>query len=125
MTRSYSVRTFNLRLDDDQVTVAQALKPHGYACASIGKWHLGGKPYLPENNGFDLNFGGTESGMAEATSTPSGARTRRSWPEPGEYLADRLTAGPRRSSRRTRTGRSSSISPTMPCTSPIEGKEAA
>ncbi len=46
----------------DEVTVAKALKPLGYTSASIGKWHLGGKPYFPEKHGFDVNIGGTDRG---------------------------------------------------------------
>jgi arylsulfatase A-like enzyme len=73
-----------------EITLAEALKPAGYATASLGKWHLGGEPFYPEHQGFDLNIGGTETG-----SPPGGyfrfltpnikARTDR------EYLTDRLT----------------------------------
>ena len=41
------------------VTVAERLKAKGYATASIGKWHLGGKEQSPEDQGFDVNLGGT------------------------------------------------------------------
>jgi arylsulfatase A-like enzyme len=41
-----------------EITIAEALKPKGYATACIGKWHLGHLPqYLPTNNGFDYYFG--------------------------------------------------------------------
>jgi len=41
-----------------EVTIAEALKPQGYATGCIGKWHLGHLPeYLPTNNGFDSYFG--------------------------------------------------------------------
>ena len=46
----------------EELTIAEALKANGYATASIGKWHLGDDQYLPENQGFDLNFGGSHHG---------------------------------------------------------------
>ncbi len=42
-----------LHMPLETVTVAEALKRQGYTTGYIGKWHLGGKPYLPENQGFD------------------------------------------------------------------------
>jgi arylsulfatase A-like enzyme len=45
-------------IPDDEVTLAQALKAHGYATVCIGKWHLGHLPrYLPRRHGFDHYFG--------------------------------------------------------------------
>jgi arylsulfatase A-like enzyme len=41
-----------------ELTIAEALKPLGYATACIGKWHLGHLPaYLPTRHGFDFYFG--------------------------------------------------------------------
>lgn len=42
----------------DVPTIARQLKGLGYKTAAIGKWHLGGKGYLPENFGFDVNIAG-------------------------------------------------------------------
>ena len=40
------------------ITIAQALKPLGYATGQFGKNHLGDKDeYLPTNHGFDEFFG--------------------------------------------------------------------
>jgi arylsulfatase A len=74
----------------EEVTLAEALKPAGCATASIGKWHLGGGPFWPQHQGFDLNIGGTQTGSPPGGSfnfhTPNlKARTDR------EYLTDRLT----------------------------------
>jgi arylsulfatase A len=74
----------------EEVTLAEALKPAGYASASIGKWHLGGPVFWPEHQGFDLNIGGTETG------SPPGGYFRFKTPSlqarsDGEYLTDRLT----------------------------------
>ena len=45
-------------LNPDEVTVADMLKPLGYATACIGKWHLGDAPqFLPTKQGFDYYFG--------------------------------------------------------------------
>jgi len=42
-----------------EITLAEALKEHGYKTAFIGKWHLGSEEkYWPENQGFDINVGG-------------------------------------------------------------------
>lgn len=45
-------------LPENEVTIAEALKPLGYATACVGKWHLGHLPqYLPTRNGFDSYYG--------------------------------------------------------------------
>jgi arylsulfatase A-like enzyme len=45
-------------LQDRDVTIAQALKPLGYATAQFGKNHLGDQDrFLPTNHGFDEFFG--------------------------------------------------------------------
>ena len=65
------------QLGREHVTLAEALKPAGYSCACIGKWHLGTKaPYRPQDRGFDVAY----------------ERSKRShWMEDGQYLTDRLT----------------------------------
>ncbi|HST22935.1 MAG TPA: sulfatase-like hydrolase/transferase [Blastocatellia bacterium] len=50
--------TDNTGLPESETTIAEALKPNGYATACIGKWHLGHLPqFLPTNHGFDSYFG--------------------------------------------------------------------
>ena len=45
-------------LNPAEITIAEVLKPHGYATAIIGKWHLGDQPeFLPTRQGFDYYFG--------------------------------------------------------------------
>lgn len=45
-------------LDPDEHTIAEAVKPLGYATACYGKWHLGHLgPFLPTNQGFDEYYG--------------------------------------------------------------------
>lgn len=50
------------RLDLNEITLAEALKEAGYATFFAGKWHLGPEGFYPENQGFDVNKGGYESG---------------------------------------------------------------
>ena len=73
------------------VTVAERLKAHGYATASIGKWHLGGKEQSPEDQGFDVNLGGTAKGQPPSYFSPYRISTLSDGPE-GEYLTDREAA---------------------------------
>ena len=44
----------------DYYTLGKAMKDAGYATAFFGKWHMGYKPYVPENHGFDYVVGGRE-----------------------------------------------------------------
>jgi arylsulfatase A-like enzyme len=45
-------------LHKDDVTIAELLKPHGYATGQFGKNHLGDRDeHLPSNHGFDEFFG--------------------------------------------------------------------
>lgn len=45
-------------IGDGEMTIAEVLKPRGYATAIFGKWHLGDRPqFLPTRHGFDEYFG--------------------------------------------------------------------
>ena len=45
-------------LPPEEVTIAEVLKPRGYATAAIGKWHLGHRSqFLPMRQGFDTYYG--------------------------------------------------------------------
>jgi arylsulfatase A-like enzyme len=76
----------------EERTIAEALKPSGYATASIGKWHLtppGGDPaFMPEKQGFDVNKGGTFRGSPPSYFSPYRIETLKDGPA-GEYLTDR------------------------------------
>ncbi len=74
----------------DEVTIAEALKEAGYRTFFAGKWHLGGKGFFPEDQGFDINRGGHHVG-----SPPGGYYSPYKNPKledgpEGEYLPDRL-----------------------------------
>lgn len=73
-----------------EVTIAEALKELGYTTGFVGKWHLGGRGFYPENQGFDINVGGCEKGSPPSYFSPYRIPTLADGP-PGEYLTDRLT----------------------------------
>lgn len=52
-------------LPQGEVTIAEALKQSGYRTALVGKWHLGNFEHYPENQGFDVNIGGTSWGAPD------------------------------------------------------------
>ncbi|MEC5128212.1 sulfatase [Verrucomicrobiales bacterium BCK34] len=80
----------NLALEE--VTIAEALKKNGYKTFFAGKWHLGDEGHYPEDQGFDINIGGHNSG------SPRGGyyapwKNPRLDPKPDDdYLTERLTA---------------------------------
>lgn len=48
----------NFGLPPSEITIAELLKPAGYATAAFGKWHLGHQPqWLPRTQGFDQYYG--------------------------------------------------------------------
>ncbi|MDE2923185.1 MAG: sulfatase [Acidobacteriota bacterium] len=45
-------------IQDEEITIAEALRDLGYATGMFGKWHLGDGPrYVPTRHGFDYWFG--------------------------------------------------------------------
>lgn len=42
----------------EERTLAEALRDAGYATAALGKWHLGGRGFGPEAQGFEVVFAG-------------------------------------------------------------------
>lgn len=72
-------------------TIASFLKQQGYATWHVGKWHLGGEDYYPEQFGFEKNIGGCSWGSPhQGYFSPYGIHTLEDGPE-GEYLTDRIT----------------------------------
>ena len=75
----------------EEITIAEKLKEKGYKTALIGKWHLGGEGFYPENQGFDINIGGHDKGSPPGGYySPYKNPKLKDGPE-GEYLTDRLT----------------------------------
>ncbi len=83
------------RMDLDEITLAEALKEHGYATFYAGKWHLGKTEDLwPEHQGFDVNKGGWSRGGpygGKKYFSPYGNPRLEDGPD-GEHLPDRLAA---------------------------------
>lgn len=78
-------------LPAEEKSIASALKEGGYNTWHVGKWHLGKRPYYPENHGFDVNVGGCYWGHPfKGYFSPYGIETLEEGPE-GEYLTDRIT----------------------------------
>ncbi|NPA36124.1 MAG: sulfatase [Chlorobi bacterium] len=75
----------------EEYTMAEIFKDHGYKTFFAGKWHLGGKGYFPEDQGFDINIGGNHTGQPKGGYySPYKNPQLPDGPE-GEYLTDRLT----------------------------------
>src|SRR5262245_45128229 len=77
-----------------ETTLAEALKKAGYATGLIGKWHLGGKGYEPQKQGFDVNVAGDQAGSPLSYFAPFRNKDRfmpgLEKAPAGEYLTDRL-----------------------------------
>jgi arylsulfatase A-like enzyme len=85
------VPDFTKQLPLEEVTIAEKLTEAGYATASIGKWHLGGEPYYPDKQGFDINIAGTHYPQPRpGYFAPYDIATIEQGPN-GEYITDRLT----------------------------------
>jgi len=79
-----------LHLDSNAFTLAEQLKRVGYQTAAIGKWHLGGEGYLPENFGFDVNIAGDNHGHPPSYFGPFGFHNLTGYTK-NDYLTDVLT----------------------------------
>ena len=85
----------------ERVTMAERLQDVGYATGFFGKWHLsgsavkqedpstGGSAYYPDQQGFDVNFGGCGKGGPPTYFDPYRIPTLKPR-KTGEYLSDRL-----------------------------------
>ena len=73
-----------------EVTIAEALKKHGYHTAHIGKWHLGEEPFGPRQQGFDIQVPRWNKGWPRAGYHAPFRLDGLKGVE-GEYLTDRLT----------------------------------
>lgn len=88
--------TLRNHLPLEATTIAESLKPAGYVCASIGKWHLGGEGFEPTKQGFEVNIAGDAAGSPQSYFAPFSKPNGKVMPglndaAAGEYLPDRLT----------------------------------
>jgi arylsulfatase A-like enzyme len=84
-------------LNLDYETLAECLSNAGYDTAHIGKWHLGGKGYQPNEQGFALNIAGDETGTPLSYFAPFRNAAGRFMPgletaPDDQYLTDRLAS---------------------------------
>jgi arylsulfatase A-like enzyme len=88
-------------LQAGDMTIAQALKPLGYATGQFGKNHLGDRDeYLPTNHGFDEFFGNLYHLNAEEE--PEGLTGPRTMPS-SSRPSTRVASSRRRPMARSRT----------------------
>ncbi len=77
---------YKLFMELDEVTIAEALKPAGYATAHLGKWHMGGESHFPDKQGFDVSLVTAGRHFGSVVQTPPPRKL------PDEtYLAEFLT----------------------------------
>jgi len=81
---------FEQQLPLRETTIAEALKPLGYRTASIGKWHLGGDGFHPENQGFDVNIAGNHRGSPASYFGPFDMPNLKGGTK-DDYLTEKLT----------------------------------
>ncbi|MEM9160962.1 MAG: sulfatase, partial [Verrucomicrobiota bacterium] len=82
---------YELSLDHDTVTVAEAFKEAGYKTFFAGKWHLGkSEGDWPEHHGFDINVGGHDKGSPPGGFFAPYTNPRMESGAAGEYLPLRL-----------------------------------
>lgn len=74
----------------EEITIAEALKQHGYRTAHIGKWHLGEDPHGPLAQGFDVQIPRWNKGWPKA-GYHAPFQLDGLEDQPGDYLTNRLT----------------------------------
>lgn len=72
--------SYQKQLALDYSTLPELLKQNGYQTFFAGKWHLGGKGFMPTDQGFDINKGGNHAGHPASFFSP--------------YKNENLTDGP-------------------------------
>jgi arylsulfatase A-like enzyme len=74
-----------------ETSVATALREGGYATWHVGKWHMGGEGFEPQDHGFDVNIGGGHIGSPRRGYFSPYQLPHLTDGTDGEYLTDRLT----------------------------------
>lgn len=90
--QAYLVPDSRRELPNDVLTYGKVFKNAGYATAFMGKWHLGKKPYIPENQGFDVVVGGRGvPGPPGGFFAPWSNKETLPDAEPGTHIDDAIT----------------------------------
>lgn len=82
MTGKYPARTKSpgpgSQLNESEYTIAEALRDNGYSTMIAGKWHLsrGENGSSPEEQGFEKNYGGGDSGVPKSYFYPYNIQKR-------------------------------------------------
>ncbi len=74
-----------------ECSLGRALHEGGYQTWHVGKWHLGGPGFQPEDHGFDVNVGGGVLGCPIHGYFSPWSLPNLPDAEPGKYLTDHLT----------------------------------
>ncbi|XOV93719.1 MAG: sulfatase [Bacteroidota bacterium] len=74
-----------------ETTLPERLLSNGYKTFFAGKWHLGDSTFYPEDQGFQINFGGHDKGSPPGGYFSPYKNPKLSDGPEGEYLTDRLT----------------------------------
>ena len=90
--------TYDDHLPLKELTLGEAFQAQGYLTAYIGKWHLGGEPYFPDQQGFRFTRAVAKGGYPATYFYPyrNPHPSNQDVPDlesgkDGEYLTDRLT----------------------------------
>lgn len=83
-------------LNESCVTIAEVLKPAGYATLMVGKWHVGGKRgHWPKDRGFERYSGLVDGGgnyfITDPTRTFVDEETERPKGQPTQYRTDEFS----------------------------------
>ncbi len=98
--RLFDLPYYDDYLDTEIVTLAETLENAGWMTGHFGKWHVGKEGSTgPEEQGFELNRGGTSEGLVTGGSDGHLAEYDGSWDLPNleangvpfQFMADRLT----------------------------------
>ncbi len=63
------------KLQNKEITMAEAFKEAGYSTFFAGKWHLASDESYPHTQGFDFNFGGGHAGAPKSYFQPYNKQT--------------------------------------------------
>jgi arylsulfatase A-like enzyme len=75
-------------------TIGEVMRREGYQTAYIGKWHLGGGPATPDNQGFETVYAANYHGLPNSFYYPffnHGMEDIKQDSKEGDYLTDKLT----------------------------------